>query len=116
MTNSLIERRGATVGLITTEGFRDVLEIANELRYDTFDLAMRRPPPLVPRQLRLTVEERIGTDGDVVRPLDLEQVAKAARRLVDAGAEAIAVCFLNSYTNEAHETAAIERILEDHRA
>ncbi|HMK67346.1 MAG TPA: hydantoinase/oxoprolinase N-terminal domain-containing protein, partial [Stellaceae bacterium] len=60
VTNALIERRGAAVGLITTEGYRDVLEIGNELRYDTFDLQLERPEPLVPRHLRLPVAERIG--------------------------------------------------------
>jgi len=62
VTNALIERRGAAVGLITTEGFRDVLEIGNELRYDTFDLQLERPAPLVERRLRKPVPERIGAD------------------------------------------------------
>jgi N-methylhydantoinase A len=114
VTNRLIERRGAKVGLITTEGYRDVLQIANELRYDTFDLALRRPPPLVPRNMRLTVRERTDTEGREVLPLDLDGVARAGQDLVDAGAEAVAICFINSYAGSGHEMAALEAIREKH--
>jgi N-methylhydantoinase A/oxoprolinase/acetone carboxylase beta subunit len=114
VTNSLIERRGATVGLITTEGYRDVLEIGNELRYDTFDLALRRPAPLVPRARRSVVRERIDADGREVQPLDIEAVACAGRRLIEMGADAIAVCFINSFAEPSHELAAVERLTEAH--
>ncbi|HEV8319427.1 MAG TPA: hydantoinase/oxoprolinase family protein [Vicinamibacterales bacterium] len=114
VTNSLIERRGATVGLITTDGYRDVLEIGNELRYDTFDLALRRPAPLVPRVRRSVVPERIDAAGTEVQPLDLEAVACAGQRLIEMGADAIAVCFINSFAEPSHERAAVKQLSEAH--
>jgi N-methylhydantoinase A len=112
VTNALIERRGAPTGLITTAGWRDVLEIANELRYDTFDLFLRRAEALVPRHLRLTVAERIGADGSEVEPLDEDAVLEAGRRLLDQGVQAVAVGFINSYRNGAHERRAVEILRE----
>ena len=112
VTNALIERRGAAVGLITTEGYRDVLEIGNELRYDTFDLQLERPEALVPRHLRLPVQERIGADGTIALALDEAGVRAAARRLQEAGARSIAIAFFNSYRNPAHETRARELVQE----
>ena len=106
VTNALIERRGAPVGLLTTEGYRDVLEIGTELRYDTFDLQLARPEPLVPRRHRLPVRERIGADGSVVLGLDEAGVREAARRLHAEGVRSLAVAFLNSYRNPAHESRA----------
>ena len=106
--NALIERRGARTGLITSEGFRDVLEIGNELRYDTFDLFLKRPEPLVPRRLRLTVPERIAADGQEVIPLDEDAVRRAGRALIDAGVQAVAVGFFNAYRNPVHERRAAE--------
>ncbi len=111
VTNALIERRGATVGLITTEGYRDVLEIGNELRYDTFDLQLERPPPLVERRLRKPVAERIAADGRAVLPLDVGAVRAAALELRQAGARSIAIAFFNSYRNPAHELRAKEVVL-----
>ena len=108
VTNALIERRGAPVGLITTEGYRDVLEIGNELRYDTFDLQLERPLPLVQRKLRLFVKERIGADGSEVLPLDEAGVRVAAETLHAAGARSIAIAFFNSYRNPVHELRAKE--------
>jgi N-methylhydantoinase A len=108
VTNALIERRGAPVGLITTDGYRDVLEIGNELRYDTFDLQLERPAPLVPRKLRLFVKERIGADGSEVLPLDEAGVRAAAKALHAAGVRSIAIAFFNSYRNPAHELRAKE--------
>src|SRR5258707_3861750 len=96
VTNALIERRGAPVGLITTDGYRDVLEIGSELRYDTFDLQLERPAPLVPRKLRLFVKERIGADGSEVLPLDEAGVRAAAKALHAAGVRSIAIAFFNS--------------------
>ncbi|MBV8769334.1 MAG: methylhydantoinase, partial [Hyphomicrobiales bacterium] len=72
VTNALIERRGAVLGLITTEGFRDILEMGTEQRYDIYDLFLRYPEPLVPRRRRLEVKERLDRDGNVVEPLDLD--------------------------------------------
>ncbi|MFI4996688.1 MAG: hydantoinase B/oxoprolinase family protein, partial [Hyphomicrobiales bacterium] len=110
VTNALIERRGAKLGLITTEGFRDILEMGTEQRYDIYDLFLQYPDPLVPRRRRLEVPERMDRDGNAVAPLDLEAVRQAARRLEADGVEAIAVCFLHAYRNPAHERAAGEAI------
>jgi 5-oxoprolinase (ATP-hydrolysing)/N-methylhydantoinase A len=105
VANALIERRGARVGLLTTEGFRDVLEMGTEQRYDIHDLFLEFPKPLVPRHLRRQVVERLNRDGDVVIPLDLEQAGREIQNLIDGGVEAIAVSFLHSYKNPAHEDA-----------
>jgi N-methylhydantoinase A len=113
ITNAIIERRGARTGLITSEGYRDTLEISTELRYDTFDLGLRRPDPLVRRSMRLPVRERIGADGAVVQPLDEKAVRQAARALAEAGVEAVAIAFFNSYRNPAHERRALEVVLEE---
>lgn len=110
VTNAVIERKGARVGLITTEGFRDVLDIGTEQRYDIYDLTLSFPEPLVERVFRLEVSERIGAEGDVVVPLDEAAVLNAAERLVADGIEAIAICFLHSYRNPAHELRAKELI------
>jgi N-methylhydantoinase A len=106
VTNALIERRGVPVGLITTEGFRDVLEIGTELRYDTFALQMERSAPLAERKYRLVVRERIGAKGEVVVPLDEDGVHNAAATLHAAGIRSIGVAFFNSYRNPAHELRA----------
>ena len=89
VTNALIERSGARLGLITTAGFRDILEMGTEQRYDIYDLFLKFPEPLVPRRHRLEVAERIDRDGNVlIVPLDAEAVCAAAQRLVAEGAEA----------------------------
>ena len=103
VANSLIERRGARTALITTRGFADVLEIGREARYDLYDLDLERPEPLVPRPLRLEVDERILADGTVLERLDEESAIQAARRLRDLGVESVAICLLHSYANPAHE-------------
>lgn len=110
VTNALIERRGAKLGLITTQGFRDILEMGTEQRYDIFDLFLQFPDPLVPRRRRLEVPERLDRDGNAVVALDIAAVKAAARQLVSEGVEAIAVCFLHAYRNPAHERAAGEAI------
>ncbi len=106
VTNAIIERNGAKLGLITTRGFRDILEMGTEQRYDIYDLFLTFPEPLVSRDLRLEVAERIDHDGRIVTTLDADEVKTAARELAAAGCEAIAVCFLNSYRDAAHEQAA----------
>ena len=106
VTNSLIERTGARLGLITTRGFRDILEMGTEQRYDIYDLFLRFPDPLVPRRRRLEVTERMDRDGNVLMPLDVAEVRAAAQRLVAEGVEAIAICFLHAYRNPAHEREA----------
>jgi N-methylhydantoinase A len=105
-TNALIERKGAPTALITTAGFRDSIEIAWEHRFDQYDLLMERPQPLVPRNLRLGVPERIAADGAVLLPLDEAALRQAAARLREARIASVAVCFLHSFTNEAHERRA----------
>jgi N-methylhydantoinase A len=112
VANALIERAGARTGLLTSEGYRDVLEIGSELRYDTFDLFLTRPDPLVPRPLRLPVPERTGASGAEVRPLDEGAVREAAARLVEAGVEAVAIGFFNAYRNPTHERRAMELVRE----
>lgn len=106
VTNALIERRGAMLGLLTTRGFRDTLEFGVEQRYDIYDLFLQFPDPLVPRRRRLEITERIAHDGRVVEPLDADAVRAEGARLVAEGCTAIAVCFLHSYANPAHEQAA----------
>ena len=106
VTNAIIERKGARLGLITTAGFRDVLEMGAEQRYDIYDLFIGFPEPFVPRDRRLEAHERIDAQGAVLVPLDRAQVAEAARRLIAQGCEAIAVAFLHSYANPAHERMA----------
>jgi len=104
--NALIERKGARSALLTTEGFRDVLEMGNEGRFDQYDLRARKPAPLVPRHLRYTVRERLRHDGSVVEPLDEAGVLAAARGMRAAGIEAVAVAFLHAYAGGGHEARA----------
>lgn len=104
--NTLVERKGARVGLLTTQGFRDVLEIGRASRADEYDLFQTRPAPLVPRRLRLTVRERLDPQGRVLEALDEEGVRAAAGIFAAEGVEAVAVCFLHSYANPAHELTA----------
>ena len=109
-SNTLLQRSGARTGLITTRGFRDVLEIGRIRMPDMFDLSWDKPKPLVPRRYRLEVDERIAADGSIVAPLNERDVVTAGEQLVAAGIEAVAVCLLNSYRNPAHERS-IEAIL-----
>ena len=109
-TNALIERRGATVGAIVTAGFRDILEIACERRYDQYDLYIEKPDTLVPRERVATVTERVSAAGQVLDPLDHDSVHRAVDALVAAGVESIAVCLLHSYINPAHEQAVREAV------
>ena len=105
-TNALIERKGARTALLTTAGFADTLEIGRERKYELYDLAISKPEPLVPRDLRLEVRERIGADGRVRRRLEARDVAARSRQAVAAGAESIAIVFLHAYANPRHEAAA----------
>ncbi len=113
-TNALIERRGAVTGLITTRGFRDTLEIGRERKYELYDLAIRKPAPLAPRDLRLEVGERLRVDGSVLEPLDEAGVIAAADALVARGVTSVAIVFLHSYANPRHELAALELIAARH--
>ncbi|KAF0098531.1 MAG: N-methylhydantoinase A [Rhodospirillaceae bacterium] len=102
-TNAVIERRGARTALIATEGFRDVLDIANESRYDQYDLGIEKPKPLVARAMRFTIPERMDVHGKVRLALDEGAVRTLAARLKAAGIESVAVAFMHSYVNPAHE-------------
>jgi len=101
--NAIIERKGARTGLITTRGFRDVLELGRELRYDAYDIFAEYPLPLVPRSLRLEVSERIASDGRVIMELDGAEVQKVLSELTEKGIESLAVCLINAYENPVHE-------------
>ncbi len=107
-TNAVLERKGAKVGLITTEGFRDVLEIGRGNRQEIYDTVMKPQTPvfLAPREFRRDVPERLTVDGTVLMPMDEAALAKAVAELIAEGAEALAVCFLFSYLNPAHEQRA----------
>jgi N-methylhydantoinase A len=102
-TNSLIERRGARTALITTKGFRDVIEMRTESRFEQYDLNLKLPDPLLPRERRYVLEERIGASGEVLIPLTRAAVEQLADELAPANYESIAVGLLHSYVNDAHE-------------
>lgn len=102
-TNALIERKGARTALVTTQGFRDSLEMAYEHRFEQYDLYMERPVPLVERDLRLEVPERLAADGSVLLPLDEAAVLALVPTLQAQRIEALAICFLHAYVNPAHE-------------
>ena len=108
-TNAVLEGKGARTGLITTRGFRDILEMGQEARYDIYDLGIKMPPPLVPRRRRLEVNERITFDGEVLTPLDEEEVISTLAFLVDdAGIESLAICLLHGFAHPAHESRIAE--------
>lgn len=107
-TNLLIERKGSPTGLLTTRGFRDSVEMRNENRYEQYDVNIDLPPPLVPRSLRRPITERIDARGRILTALNEDDVVDAARRLREADVQAVAVGFLHSYVNAAHEERAGE--------
>lgn len=111
-TNSLLEGRGAKTGLITTRGFRDLLELGRQRRPRLYDLTARKPSPLAARDLRREVDERVRFDGSVETALDTEQVRAEVRRLREEGVESVAVCFLYSYLRPDHERA-VRQVLEE---
>ena len=102
-TNAVITRSGGPAALVATEGFRDVLEIARQIRHDLYDLRTTKPVPLVPRQWALEVRERLRFDGSVLVPLDEDSVVRVADRLREGGITSVAVCLLHAYLNPAHE-------------
>jgi N-methylhydantoinase A len=108
--NAIIERKGAKTGLITTKGFRDILELGREIRYDAYDIFAQYPEPLVPRRLCATVEERISSTGQVLKALDLEDANQTLQSLLKQGIESLAVCLINSYENPLHERQLKELI------
>ncbi len=112
VTNAVIMRRGAPTALLTTEGFRDSIEIGTEHRFDLYDLGIEKPLPLIPRNFRRPIAERVLADGSVERPLDEDQTRSEVKRLLDAGVRSIAVCLLHSYRNPAHERR-VEQIIRE---
>ena len=110
--NAVIERKGARTGLITTEGFRDVIEIGREKRYDGWDLKISFPEPLIERALRFEVAERVHADGRILLPLDRNALRDVVAALVREGVESIAVCLLHAYKNPIHEQA-VQALIEE---
>ena len=113
-TNAIIERKGARTGLLTTQGFRDSLETASELRYELYDPFIEFPEPLIPRYLRFGVAERTQFDGVILSPTDTDAVDGAIDDMLAAGVESVAVCFLHAYANPANELAAAKAIAAAH--
>jgi len=107
-TNAIIERRGAKTALLATDGFRDVLEIGTESRYDQYELALERPAPLVARPLRFTVRERFDARGVELLPLDEAQLGEIAKEIEAAGVESVAIALMHAYVDGAHERRAAE--------
>ena len=112
-TNAVLEGKTARLGLVTTAGFRDVLEIGRHQRRDLYNLFLEKPPVLVPRERRLEVRERIGADGSVIQPLDVSDVVRAAQALAGLETEAVVVAFLHSYAHPQHEQEAAEVIARE---
>jgi len=114
VTNAVIERKGARTGMVTTRGFRDILDMGQEKRYDVFDLRLAFPAPLVPRPRRVEVTERCHYDGTVEMPLDLDGARQAVARLVNEhGIQSLAICLLHAYANPAHEQAIGDAVVAD---
>ncbi len=111
VTNAVLEEKLARTALITTKGFRDVLEIGRHLRPDMYDLFQDKPTPIVPRDLRFEVEERMGPDGAAVTPLNGDTTRLAIQAVEATGAEAVAVSFLHAYANDAHEAAVKDELM-----
>ncbi len=109
-TNALLERKGARVALLTTEGHRDILEMREGLKPERYDLRMPPPEPLVPRALRIGVRERVKADGSVLVPLDEASLDAAIEAVRASGATSVAICYLHAYRNPAHEVATAERL------
>ncbi|QKC98130.1 hydantoinase/oxoprolinase family protein [Mesorhizobium sp. NZP2298] len=112
-TNALIERRGAKTALVTTEGFRDVIEMRTENRFEQYDLNLQLPTPLIPREHRFTVKGRIGAEGQELKPLDEAALEEIAKQIAAGGFGSVAIGFIHAYTNPAHERRARE-ILSRH--
>ncbi|MEM8977696.1 MAG: hydantoinase/oxoprolinase family protein, partial [Pseudomonadota bacterium] len=113
VTNAVIERHGAKTGMLGTAGFTDIMDTGLERRYDLFDLRVMYAQPLVPRQLRLEVPERVRFDGSIDTPLDTDAVRQAAHQFAEQNVEAIAVCFLHAYANPTHELEAAKVLREE---
>jgi N-methylhydantoinase A len=108
--NALTERKGARTALLTTRGFRDVLEIGRSNRPDLYNMLYEKPRPFVPRRLRLEVTERVSYRGEILTPLDEDDVKQAIQEIRRQSAEAVAICFLHAYANPRHERRAAELV------
>ena len=108
--NTILQRKGVKVGLITTKGFRDILALQRSNRRDVFNLRYLKPEPFVPRTRRLEVAERTLADGRVLQPINEEELSNVYRALLKEQVEGIAICFINSYSNPANEVRAVEFI------
>ena len=113
-TNAMLQSKGVAVGMITTRGFRDIVELRRGWKEVMFDIKLPPPPVIVPRRWRLGVTERIGADGAVIVPLDEQEIRQQARRLRAAGIKSIAICFLFAFINPAHERRARDIVREEH--
>ena len=113
VANALIERKGVKTALLTTKGFRDVLEIGREWRYDLFSLDLEMPSPIVPRQLRFEIEERINFKGEVIQSLDEIGLLKVVKKIAKSGVETLAIVFMHSFKNSSHEKLA-KKIIQAH--
>ncbi|MEX0340548.1 MAG: hydantoinase/oxoprolinase N-terminal domain-containing protein, partial [Arenibacterium sp.] len=110
VTNALIERRGANLAFITTEGFRDVIEMRSENRFEQYDLNLTLPTPLVPREHRFTLNERMAPEGEVLLPLDADEVEAMVAQILSGGHEAVAIGLMHAYANDAHEVQMAEAL------
>ncbi len=110
--NALTERKGAKTGLLTTKGFRDILELARGNRPDLFNMVFEKPVPFVPRYLRREVTERVAYNGEVILPLERKDIEEAVAYFQKEGVEAVAVCYINSYANEDHERETVKIVRE----
>ena len=109
VTNAVIERKGVLTGMLVTSGFEDILDTGMEQRYELFDLRITYPEPIVPRNLRRGISERIHFNGDIETEIDMKQVLGATKELVEIhNVKALAVCFLHSYVNSSHESAVVK--------
>ncbi len=112
-SNALLQGKGAKTALLTTEGFRDVLEIGRQNRPELYNLQVERLPPLVPRRYRFEISERVNHEGRILRPVDRSQIRRVAGKLRQLGIESVAVCFLHSYANPRHEKIAAGIVREE---
>ncbi|MCL5264340.1 MAG: hydantoinase/oxoprolinase family protein, partial [Chloroflexi bacterium] len=112
-TNAVLTETGATTGLLTTEGFRDALEMRRGIREELYNNKYTAPRPLVPRRLRLPVRERIDYAGQAVVPLHKDSVYEAARAFRKQGVQAVAICFMHAYANSEHEQVAAEILTQE---
>ena len=113
VANALIERKGVKTALLTTQGFKDVLEIGREWRYDLFSLELEMPLPIVPRHLRFEIEERMNFKGEIIKSLDETGLIKVAKKIAKSGVETLAIVFMHSFKNAIHEKLA-KKIIEAH--